>query len=278
VAVVLALATALVYGAADFAGGLAARQARALLVVGLSQAVGLLVALVLAGPLGGTPSRVDLTWGAAAGLTGFLAVALFYRALADGSMSVVAPVTAVCAAAVPVAAGLALGDRVGVAGLFGVALALIGVALVAADTAPGRGGSSRARTVGPALVAGTGFGFVFVLLHQTSPSSGLWPLVAARVASLVIAAVALTVGRTPLVVPRAAAGLIVAAGAGDMIANVLYLLAVRRGQLSVVGLLSSLYPVSTVVLAQLVLRERLVRVQAVGVAACAVAVVLIATS
>lgn len=276
-AVVLALVTALVYGAADFAGGLAAKQARALLVVGLSQAVGLLVALVLAGPLGGSPSRVDLAWGAAAGATGFLAVALFYRALADGSMSVVAPVTAVCAAAVPVAAGLALGDRVGVAGLFGVALALIGVALVSADTAPGRGGG-RARTLGPALVAGTGFGCVFVLLHQTSPGSGLWPLVAARVASLLILAAVLTVGCTPPVRPRAAAGLIVAAGAGDMIANVLYLLAVRRGQLSVVGLLSSLYPVSTVVLAQLILRERLARVQAVGVATCAVAVVLIATS
>jgi drug/metabolite transporter (DMT)-like permease len=279
-AVLLALCSAVVYGAGDFFGGLSSRRAPALIVVGASQAVGLVVAVVLALALGGHLTGADAGWAAAGGLAGAAGLGIFYRALADGSMSVVAPVTAVCAAAVPVLAGLAGGDVVGVPGLAGLAIALPAVGLVARER--GAGVRLDVRTVAVALAAGTLFGTFFVLLHRTSDGSGLWPVVVARSASSVAVGV-LVLGvwaarSVPPRVPRAAVPLVVAAGVADMSANVLFLLAVRQGQLSVVGLLSSLYPVSTVLLATLVLRERLSRVQLVGVGGCTLAVVLIAAS
>jgi drug/metabolite transporter (DMT)-like permease len=286
VAILLALATAVVYGTADFLGGLAARRLRALLVVGWSQLAGWVLVAVLALLAGGSATAVDLAWGAAAGAVGTAGLTVFYRALAQGSMSVVAPVTAVCAAAVPVVAGLAGGDAVGATALAGVALALPAVGLVATEPATergtglGRGAPRAGGSIASALLAGTAFGAMFVLLHRTSPGSGLWPLVASRGASALLVAVLLLarprLRRPTLLVPRAALPMVLGAGVADMTANVLYLLAVRQGQLAIVGLLSSLYPVSTVVLAAVVLRERLSRVQLTGVGCCAVAVALIA--
>jgi drug/metabolite transporter (DMT)-like permease len=285
VAILLALATAVVYGTADFLGGLAARRLRALLVVGWSQLAGWVLVAVLAVVVDGSATPADLGWGAAAGVVGTAGLTVFYRALAQGSMSVVAPVTAVCAAAVPVVAGLASGDAVGATALAGVALALPAVGLVATERGAGRVGSGRvgegaAGSIASALLAGTAFGAMFVLLDRTSPGSGLWPLVGSRGASALLVAVLLLarpeLRRPTLLVPRAALPMVLGAGLADMTANVLYLLAVRQGELAVVGLLSSLYPVSTVVLAAVVLRERLSKLQLTGVGCCAVAVALIA--
>ena len=279
-AVLLALCSAAVYGAGDFLGGLSSRRAPALLVVGLSQLVGLLVALLLALALGGQLTLADAGWGAAGGIAGAAGLGIFYRALADGSMSVVAPATAVCTAAVPVLAGLAGGDVVSAPAFAGLVLALPAVGLVARES----GGSGRVdlRTVAVALLAGTFFGTFLVLLDRTSDGSGLWPVVVARLASTVAVGILLVVlsavRRAAPHLSRAVVPLVVAAGVADMSANVLYLLAVRAGQLSIVGLLSSLYPVSTVLLATLVLRERLSKVQLAGVGGCTVAVVLIASS
>ena len=275
-AVLLALATSVVYGTADFLGGLAARRANPLLVVGVSQLAGLALVLALAAPLGGSAGPADLAWGAAGGAAGALALTLFYRTLAAGSMSAVAPVTAVCAAAVPVVSGLAFGDAVSVPALAGVAIALPAVGLVASA-----GGGVRAVSLGwpsliGALVAGTGFGLVFLFLHQTAPGSGLWPLVAARAASALVVGSVLATRRLPVRIPRTTMPLVIGAGIVDMAANILFLLAVRQGQLSIVGVLSSLYPVSTVVLATLLLHERMSRVQLAGVGGCALAVALIA--
>jgi drug/metabolite transporter (DMT)-like permease len=280
VAVLLALCSAAVYGAGDFFGGLSSRRAPALLVVGASQLVGLVVAMVLALALGGSLTGADAAWAAAGGLAGAVGLGIFYRALADGSMSVVAPVTAVCAAGVPVLAGLAGGDVVGAPALVGLVLALPAVGLVARE--PGKGSRIDLRTVAIALGAGTLFGTFFVLLHKTSTTSGLWPVAVARLASSLAVGVLVlglaTMRRAAPRLPRAAVPLVVAAGVADMSANVLYLLAVRRGQLSIVGLLSSLYPVSTVLLATLLLRERLSKVQLAGVGGCTLAVLLIASS
>jgi drug/metabolite transporter (DMT)-like permease len=281
VAILLALATAVVYGTADFLGGLAARRLRALLVVGWSQLAGWALVAVLAVVTGGSPSAADFGWGAAAGLVGAIGLAVFYRALAEGAMTVVAPVTAVCAAAVPVIAGLAGGDVVESPALVGLVLALPAVGLVA--TEPGvRPGRAELGSMGRALLAGTAFGAMFVLLHEASPGSGLWPLVGSRLASALLVGVLLllrpALRRPGLLVPRSALPLVLGAGVADMTANVLYLLAVRQGELSIVGLLSSLYPVSTVVLAAVVLHERLSRLQLAGVGGCAVAVALIAWS
>jgi uncharacterized membrane protein len=276
VPVLLALCSAAAYGAGDFCGGLSSRRASALLVVGGSQLVGLVVALVLAFALGGHLTMADVGWAAVGGIAGAGGLGIFYRALADGSMSVVAPVTAVCTAAVPVLAGLAGGDVVGAPALAGLVLALPAVGLVAREDGPAARLSLR--TVGVALLAGTLFGTFFVLLHQTSEGSGLWPVVVARLASAVAVGVLLGLRRVAPRLPRAAVLLVVIAGVADMSANVLYLLAVRAGQLSIVGLLSSLYPVSTVLLATLVLRERLSKVQLAGVGGCTLAVLLIASS
>jgi drug/metabolite transporter (DMT)-like permease len=276
VAVLLALGSAVVYGAADFCGGLASRRATSFAVVAVSQAAGL--ALLLAGLpwLGGDPTAADLGWGAASGIAGAAGLVLFYRALAEGVMSVVAPVTAVTAAAVPVVVGLGLGDRIGPWAAVGIVLALAAVVLVAAEEGLGSLRSARAASLLPALAAGAGFGLFFVLLDRTADDAGLSPLVGARVVSVAfVVALALATGRS-LRLPRVALPIALLAGVGDMGANALFLLATQAGgPLAITGVLASLYPVSTVVLAQVVLRERLAGTQLAGLATAAAAVVLI---
>ncbi len=275
-AVVLALASAVVYGVADFCGGVASRRGAAGALVAQSQAAGLVVVALLPW-LGGAPAPADLAWGAAAGVAGGAGLLLFYRALATGVMSVVAPVTAVSAAALPVLGGLALGERLGPAAVAGIGLALVAVVLVAAEGGLSSLRSARPATVAPALAAGAGFGLFFVLLERTGDDAGLTPLVASRVVSvLVVGALALATVRS-VRVPGRVLPVVLAAGVGDMAANALFLLATQAGgQLAVTGVLASLYPVSTVVLAQVLLRERLAGAQQVGLAVAAAAVVLIA--
>ncbi|MGY1697808.1 EamA family transporter [Geodermatophilus sp. SYSU D00814] len=276
-ALVLALASAVVYGMADFCGGIASRRAAAATVVAISQAAGLVLVALLLPWLGGEPAGADLVWGAVAGIAGGAGLLLFYRALATGVMSVVAPVTAVSAAALPVLAGLALGERLGAAAAVGIVLALAAVVLVSAEGGLSSLRSARLGSVGPALAAGAGFGLFFVLLERTGDDAGLAPLAAARVVSvLLVGALALGTVRS-LRVPRRVLPVVLLAGVGDMAANALYLLATQAGgQLAITGVLASLYPASTVVLAQLVLRERLAGAQRAGLAVATAAVVLIA--
>jgi drug/metabolite transporter (DMT)-like permease len=276
VAVLLALASAVLWGASDFGGGVASRRASAQVVVAGSQAAGLVILLVLLPWFGGAPTATDLLLGAAAGACGGAGLFVFYRAMAGGVMSVVAPTTGVCAAAVPVLSGLALGERIGVAASVGIVLALVAVLLVAAEGGLASLRAVRPAALGPALVAGLLFGLFFVFLHSTRPHAELAPLVAARVASVLLVGVAALAARRGIRVPRRVLPVVVAAGIGDVTANALYLIATQHGQLAVTGVLASLYPASTVVLAQLVLHERLVRTQAAGLAAAAAAVVLIA--
>ncbi|WP_409332349.1 EamA family transporter [Trujillonella humicola] len=275
-AVVLALASAVVYGTADFLGGLASRRATVPAVVALSQAAGLVALLLLLPWLGGPVTGADLLWGAGAGVAGATGLLVFFRALAGGVMSVVAPTTAVTAAAVPVLVGVATGDRIGVPAGLGILLALVAVALVSAEEGLDALRAARPAALLPALLAGLAFGCFFVLLDRTGEDSGLTPLVTARVASIGLVVLVAAAGRRPLRPPRAALPLVLVSGVLDMAANALFLLATQApGQLAVTGVLASLYPVSTVVLAQVVLRERLAPAQVAGLAAAAVAVVLI---
>jgi uncharacterized membrane protein len=234
------------------------------------------VLLVLLPWLGGSPSVSDLLLGAAAGASGGAGLVIFYRAMAGGVMSVVAPTTGVCAAAVPVLTGVAFGERIGAAAAVGIVLALIAVLLVAAEGGLSSLRAVRPASLGPALIAGVLFGLFFVLLHHTHPGAELAPLVSARAASVLLVGAAALAGRRSLRVPRGALPMVAIAGIADMTANALYLIATQHGQLAITGVLASLYPASTVLLAQVVLRERLVRTQAVGVAAAVAAVVLIA--
>ena len=278
----LALGSALFYGAADFTGGLTSRRAGAIPVVVLSQFSGM-VLLGLHLPLlpDASPSRNDLIWGAVAGLTGGIGVALLYRALAVGTMAVVAPTTAVCAVAIPVVVSVLLGERPVPLAVAGIVLGVASIVLVSqqrsAETATQSTASSRRLPpgVGYALVSGVAIGFFFLSLARTEADAGMWPLLMARVVSVALFGAIALVNRQSLKMPAGVAALVIAAGCIDMLANALYVLAARQGPLSIVVTLSSLYPASTVLLARIVLRERLSNLQVTGVVCALAAVVLI---
>jgi drug/metabolite transporter (DMT)-like permease len=279
-AVLISLASAVFFGAADFLGGLASRRASTIAIVVISQLAGL-VALALMLPFlpESSPVRSDWLWGGTAGLAGGIGVALLYRGLALGSMAVVAPVTAVCAVVLPVVVAIALGERPGARAMSGIGLALAAIVLVSRPAAsahmPATFSSSSKSAVRVAIASGVAIGLFYITIAQTRPDAGMWPLAAARGVSFALfAAIALAAGRS-VRMPAAVVSLAVVGGVLDMFANVLYLLATRHGQLSVVVTLSSLYPASTVLLARTVLGERLSWLQTTGVVCAFIAVVLI---
>jgi drug/metabolite transporter (DMT)-like permease len=288
-AALLALVSAICYGISDFSGGLAARRVPATAVVLVSNGMSLVLALLAVGVLpGSTYSAGDMAWGAVAGVVGLLGVVLLYRGLAIGPMSVVAPLTAVLSALVPVAVGTIRGERPGTLAVIGVAMAIPAMVLIGREprrrAAPETGGSiatvplSRGAVVS-ALSAGVSFGGFFVLLAQTSSNGGAWPLVPQRAASVVIllgiSATAAMRGSPAL--PRGRTlGLAAIAGGTDFAANLAYVLATHRGLLALVAVISSLYPATTLLLARGLLGERLARQQAGGLMLAAAAVALIA--
>jgi len=278
----LAIGSALLYGAADFTGGLTTRRAGTIPVVIISQASGLvLLALILPLLPHASPSRPDLLWGAAAGVTGGIGVALLYRALAIGTMAVVAPTTAVCAVAIPVVISVLLGERPLPLALAGIALGIASIVLVSqqrtAEQPESHLASPRTRRtgVGTALASGVAIGFFFLTLAQTGSDAGMWPLVASRGVSVMLFGTVAIAGRISIRMPARIAALAIVCGVIDMLANALYLLAARQGPLSMVVTLSSLYPASTVLLARVVLGERLSLWQMFGVGCALAAVVLI---
>jgi drug/metabolite transporter (DMT)-like permease len=275
-AALLALSAAVAYGVGDFLGGVAARRVPPTAVVLWSHVVGL-VMLASAAPLvGGEPTARALVIGAAAGLLGGTGVALFYRGLAVGAMSVVAPIAALLSAAVPVVAGLATGERPSLPALGGIAMALGAVVLVSREAPHVRPGPLRWQAPALAVAAGLAFGLFFVAIDRAGSDAGIWPLVGARAASVSLFA-GLGVARiTSASLPRGVAVPAVACGVLDAGANVLYLLALHHGLLSVVSVLTALYPAGTVLLARQVLGEHLAPVQRAGLGIAAVAAVLIA--
>lgn len=276
-AVLLGLLVAISYGAADFLGGVASKRAPAAVIVLQSQILGLGLLAVLAVTV---PDQhvvgADLVRGAGAGTGGLLGLVLLYRGLAAGAMSIVAPITAVGAAVLPVAWGLANGEHPGALALTGVAIALVAVGLVAAPAARGPSIANRRREVTLALVAGAGFGFVFILFGDTVKASGLWPLLSARAVSTALLLAGLRVVRTSGRVRPGTARIVAGTGVLDVAANTMYLIGARIGLVSLVAVLSSLYPASTVLLARIVLDERVTSRQAVGLGLAVVGVVLIA--
>ena len=277
-ALILALSSAVLYGTADFLGGLAARRAAALAATVVAQGLGL-VLVVLALPFfpAALPSATGALWGVAAGLTGGTGVALLYYGLRVGRMSVVAPVTAVCSITIPVLVGLFLGERPGPLALAGILVAVVSVALISRHEEPAGAPRDRDRSLAIALGSGVAIGAFLVCLARAGTDSGLWPLVIARAASTVALAAAARLARVSLAIPRNVLPLVAACGAIDVVANALYLVAARGGPLGLVATLASLYPASTVLLARIVLGERLRLVQSLGLACAAAAIVLITT-
>jgi len=275
VAYLLATLAAVFYGAADFTGGMVTKRVATVPVVLLSQATGLVMVAIILPFLGTAPPRApDLWWGAGGGLAGGVGVALLYYGLANGTMSVVAPTTAVLAVAIPVLTSIALGERPGWLAIAGILLGIGAIALVSRPTV-NTAGPPRPSGLGVALVAGVAIGLFLLALAQTRPASGLWPLLTARLTSVGLFAVIAVIVRRSVRMPVKLAAIAVGGGALDMLANTLYLLAAQIGPLSPVVTLSSLYPASTVLLARAVLGERLNTWQTAGVGAALVAVLLI---
>jgi drug/metabolite transporter (DMT)-like permease len=273
---VLSIGAALCWGVSDFCGGLAARRIPLLPVLIFSQGVGLLGMIGAALALGGQVRLGDLILGAIAGLAGAAGLAMLYASLARGVMAVISPLTGVVAAGIPVVVGvILLGERLSPAAVAGILFALVAVILL------GGGPASAARPASGALAlavgAGLGFAVFYIALARTSAAAQLWPLVAARCASVgAMALFGVPTGRVRL--PRDALGslLIVVGGALDVTANALYVIAVHHGLLSVVSVIVSLYPGATVICALLLLGERLRALQVGGIVAALAAVVLIA--
>ena len=271
---VLAVASSIAYGAADFCGGLATKRSALLSVVIFSQLAGgilLAIALPLLPP--SSPTAIDFAWGAAAGFAGGVGVAWLYRALSKGVMSVIAPVTAVCAVVVPLIVGMTLGERPTLTAMSGVLLAIVAIILVS------QSGETAASTGVPlAIASGIAIGIFLVFLARSGPSAGQWPLIAARIVSVSFFAIVGLLRREKLMPSRQSLPLVIGGGALDMLANILYVIAVRGGMLSIVATLTSLYPTSTIILARIVLHERLQALQQIGVVCAAIAIVLIVGS
>lgn len=285
IAVLSGLAAAITWGAGDFAGGLASRTASALRVVPVSQLAGAVALLALAAlwPQS-APRPADLLWGALAGLAGAMGLSLLYVSLARGKMGVAAPLTAVAAGGIPVAVGLLTAGLPDTPQLAGFALALVAIWVIS---------SADGSAAGPGdivlpLLSGVGFGGFLTLIGRISQDAGfVWPLVAAKFASMAAVLLVSLVARARHGTGRDSAGppatlmsfpwgVAALAGIGDAAGNAFFALSAQSGRLDVAAVLSSLYPASTVILARLVLDERLTRRQGLGVGLALAAVVLIA--
>jgi drug/metabolite transporter (DMT)-like permease len=272
-AVAFGLASAATFGIGDFIGGVATRRTSVRTVVIISHAVGLILMVVLAifrsEP---APLSVDIFWGAAAGIVGQIGVVALYQAMAIGQMGIAAPVTAVLSAALPALVGTLTQGLPDLVHLIGFALALIGVWTIARP----EGTAGRPAGIGLALVGGLCFGGFFVLLAQIHKDAIFWPLAVGRLASVILQLAFALVTRSLVRPTSKLLPLIVVSGVMDVAGNVFFVLAEQSGRLDVAGVLASLYPATTVLLAFWILKERMTRIQRIGVMLALVAVPLIA--
>ncbi len=266
------------FGFGDLAGGIATRRMPVRLVVVYSQIIGLVVVLAVAPVLGpNQPSPADFAWGAGAGLLGVAGITLLYDGLARGRMAVVSPAAAVAGVVAPALFGLITGERLSMLGWFGLAVALPAVALIAT-------GSDDHRSTLPngGLLWGIGSGLFFggflILISETSDEAGMWPLVAARLASVVALCLIITTRGEWQPVAKGAGLMVATAGILDIFANGFFVLASRAGPLSVVSVIAGLYPAATVLGARVVLGEQVSRRQVIGLALAGLAVIALSVA
>jgi drug/metabolite transporter (DMT)-like permease len=267
-----ALAASLTWGAGDFSGGLATRRAQVLSVVVGAYAVGLIMlialALVWSEPF---PTTLDLMWGSVAGLAGAVGLVAFYQALAVGRMGIIAPIAAMLSAALPVLFGAFFEGLPRPLQLIGFVLALIAVGLISGLGVV----KGRPKGLGLALLAGLGFGSFFILISRVSNGAVFWPLAAARLSSLLFLLAVVLIRRQKVLPEKSVWPVVFLAGALDVAGNVFFVLATHAGRLDVAAILSSLYPAVTVLLATIILKERVTRLQAIGICVALVAIPLI---
>ena len=267
-----ALAASLSWGAGDFSGGVATRRAKVLSVVIAAHAIGLMMlialALIWSEPF---PTTLDIIWGSVAGLVGAVGVVAFYQSLSVGRMGIVAPITAMLSAAVPVLFGAFFEGLPGPLQLTGFVLALIAVGLISGLGVV----KGRPKGLGLAFLAGLGFGSFFILISQVSHGAIFWPLAAARLASFLFLLAVILVRRQEIIPKKSVLPVVFLAGALDVAGNVFFVLATHAGRLDVAAILSSLYPAVTVLLASIILKERVTRIQTIGIFIALVAIPLI---
>lgn len=272
-AAILALASAATFGIADFLGGLSSRKASAVAVAFLTNLSGAVLALVVLALVGGEWSASAILWGMAGGVCGLVGLILLYSGLAIGPNKLVSPVSAIVAALVPVSVGISLGDRPDRLAILGLGLAAPAIWLLAGGGLSA--GSPDRRPLLLAVGAGIGFGTFFTFIAQVPDGSGAVPLLTARIASVVILAVVVARAR-PSFPQRPWLAVSALAGTLDMTANGLFLWSTRDGDLAIVGALVSLFPATTVLLAVVVLHERLSRSQMGGLVLAVGAAALLA--
>ena len=272
-AVLLALGASLSWGFADFVGPLKGRTLGALRVLFVAQACGVLAIGLAVAVRGKGPADWAVLLAIPAALSGTLGLYAYYRGMAVGAMSVVAPVAGV-SAAVPVTVGLATGDRPSTAQIIGIVLALCGVGLASREHQEG-GGRRIAAGFGLALLAAVGFGGYFVPMHAAGHADFWWASLIFRVTSFSMTGAAVAVTRTRVTLSRRDAAVVGAVGIGDTLGNVLFAASSSKGLVSVTSVLASLYPLITVALARAVLSERIDRAQQFGVLATLGGVALI---
>ncbi len=269
----LSLSAAVTWGAADFCGGIATKRANPFRVVVVAHFTGLIfmiaLALIAREPIA---SGRALLLGAAAGAVGGIGLACFYKSLAVGTMGINAPLSAVITAIVPVVFSFVTEGFPSEVRIAGLVLAMISIWVIAS---PPGGVAHEQHGVGLAVIAGIGFGGFLLLMKMAGPSGVFWPLASARAASFLLMLTIVLVSGIKGETSGSTLRYMLVAGVLDSAANALFVAASQRGRLDVAAVLSSLYPASTVILARVVLKERLSRVQATGMMAALVAVVLI---
>lgn len=282
--IIFGLLSAFSYGYADFVGALAAKRVRAISVTTISFIFGLLIATVLSFVVGANFSQTAITSGIYAGFASGIAISCLYAALALGPISIVSPLTAVISAVIPVIFDLATGAELGPFALVAIGLVLVAVVLVA--FVPGqdfRLPSLRALIY--SVGAGLGFAGIFVFLDGAPSDSGLATLIVMRIVGvlLMLAGLAYAFFRyrpkqflETEIFSRSLIWLVLLAGSGDVLGNVFFLVATRAGELAIAAVLTSLYPVGTILLARIVLKERIAKSQSLGIVLAIGACVLIA--
>ncbi len=272
--IVWGLASAASWGLGDFGGGLAAKRGHVYSVVIPSNAVGIAVlsglALLRAEPV---PLAADIRWAVAAGVCGGIGVVALYRGLANGRMGVVAPVSAIVTAILPILFGLFTQGLPAAQRVAGFGAALVAVWFVSRT---GQATTLQLRDLGISSLAGLGFGGFLIFMAQVQSSSILWPLTFARSASLLLMLTAVALTRQKALPARSQLLLPALVGLLDTGGNAFYLLAAHAGRLDIAAVLSSLYPAETVLLAWFLLKEPISRIQSIGIAITLVAIGLIA--
>jgi drug/metabolite transporter (DMT)-like permease len=284
----LSLGAAILFGSGDFVGGLVSRRAGPLQVAVASQWIGLALLVPAFLIFGGRPNTTSLTWGAASGLATGLGLVFLFRALAAEAMAIGAALAGIVTAVLPLAFGLLAGERPATIAMIGLVFAIGSIALIVYQSPSGGGdqsGPGSGRRLSPAslrrpgavegIIAGVGWGGASIFLAQTPIDGGLWPLASAQTTTvLILTAIALGSG-TRVIPPRDAVPPSAAVGVLHLSGAVLFLVALQRGLLTLVAVVQSLYPAVTILLARLVLKERLAPRQVAGLIVAGVGVALI---